>query len=209
MGRRRRAGADPVGRHGHGRPRRGVLAELGFSGDDRMLAAASGTLAAGVLAWGAHRDRDLAQAFLAVASLAVGVGSGWAVLDPSGGVDLIAVASIFAVVEAVALVAERDPFWRRPAAYLADVAEVVTGFVVVLFGAVLVLLAAIDAVGPDAASATALAVLAGGWLAAGLRRRSAFADLGAGLSAVGTVSGSRRGRASPPAPRCSRWRRPS
>ncbi len=149
----------------------GTLAELGFT--TPATAAIAAALAATVLARQARRAQDLAVAFLAVASVAVGALSTFLTADlPSTAVP-VALAAAFAVVEGASLLTRRDPFWRRPLEVVADVAEVAAAVLSVpalVFLAGAPLLDAFDRVDPRPTLATALAVAALGWLTADVRR---------------------------------------
>ena len=152
----------------------GILVELGLTGEVQTVAGPlAGLLAAVVLARQATDARDVNLAFCAFACLAAGVGASLLAADLPAGSTLVAMGGIFVLIEMAALLSARDPFWRRPLAGLADVAEVAaSGFAVFAGGFLLAtpVLVALDALpaGPSVAVAMALAAL--GWLAADMRR---------------------------------------
>lgn len=157
----------------------GVLADLGT---DRGLAALAGCLVAAVVLGREARARhDVALAGLAAGGAVGGLVTTWANAGISAGTTVLSLPVAFLVIEVVALLCERDPFWRHPARGGSALAE--TGAIVVggLWTAGLVLAAPIVETGLDLMSdvpgweprpttAASLAVLAVGWTVAGLRR---------------------------------------
>ncbi len=166
----------------------GTLADLGLAGASAgLLAGLSGLLSAGVLAREAGRRRDLAQAALAVVSLLSGMATAVVAARPDVEQIMIGLPAAFLVIEAVALVATRDHFWRRPAAGLALGAEALAAVATPL-AAVLVLAAPIveDGLGffsdappwqPQPGAALAWSLAAIGWVVAGWRRTTPGRDL--------------------------------
>ena len=161
----------------------GTLAEIGLAGSSAALwAAASGLLSAAVLGREAHQRKDLALVALAATSLLCGAGTAWAAADPSDDVTYLTGPAVFVVLQLLAIVAARDVFWRRPARAVAVVSEVLAALAapIALFWVAIAPLVedGIDFFGDDAGmepapvGATALALLAAGWLLAGWRRQS-------------------------------------
>jgi hypothetical protein len=161
---------------------RAVLEELGLGGRTAaLLAAVTGTVAAGVLGREASRRRDLSLVALAGACLLSSAGTTWANTDPTGAATFLAAAALFVVVQLVTMLGQRDAFWSRPARGLGLAAEGVAAVVATPVAGALLLLApfveeGIDLFGdnppwkPQPAAAMAWALLAGGWLLAAWRR---------------------------------------
>jgi hypothetical protein len=167
----------------------GTFVELGFAGDGRLASAASGVVAAVVLGRLAAARHDVALASLAAAALAVGVADGWFRTEPGAGANATAAAGVFLLTQLGGLVLRRDPFWGRPAGWVALVAEVLAGvatlpLVLLLAAAPLLGIGSGDAGSPS--EALAAGVLAAGWAVAALQRRPA---LGAWQLAAAAVSG--------------------
>lgn len=161
----------------------GTLVELGLAGTAAALSAvASGVLCAVVLGREAHRRKDLALVALAGVSLLSGAGTAWAAADPSDDAALLTWPAVFVVLQLAAIVAARDTFWRRPARGVALLGEVLAALAmpVALFWVAVAPLVeeGIDLLTDDAGmdpwpvGATALALLATGWVLAGWRRQS-------------------------------------
>jgi hypothetical protein len=160
----------------------GVLEELGLGGRGAALAAvASGAIAAVVLGREAARRRDLALVALAGACLTTGAATTWVNTDPSGDATFLAAAALFVLVEAVAMLCQRDVFWGRPAKAVALATETVAAVLATPVAAVLLLLAPFLDGGlepfdhparwqPEPAAALAWSLVAGSWLLAAWRR---------------------------------------
>ena len=130
----------------------------------------------------AHRRHDLTLAALALVTLTVGLGhaASAVTLDEAG--VAVGAAAVFALVEAVALLAERDPFWQRPARAVGAVVELAaTPATIALAGTVALAGLFAGWNDPDATSALAAGLLAAGWLLAD-RRRVVEDDTAIGLS---------------------------
>ena len=179
-------------------PGTGVLAELGLGGHvAALLAVASGAIAAAILGREAARRHDLALVALAGACLTTGAATTWVNASPPRDVSFVAGPALFLLVQAVAMLCQRDPFWGRPARATALLTEVVAGVVAMPFAAAFLLVAPFadegfdlfsDGAGwtPEPAAGLSWALLAGGWLLAGWRRQGPQASPVAALrSAVG------------------------
>ncbi len=165
-----------------GRTGAGVLEELGLGGRSASLVAvASGTAAAAVLGREASRRRDLALVALAGACITTGAVTTWVSTEPSGHATFLAASALFVLVQAVALLVGRDPFWGRPARASAVGAEIGAAALATPVALGLLLVAPFvedrldlfgDAPGwsPQPVAAVAWALLAGGWLLAAWRR---------------------------------------
>jgi hypothetical protein len=104
----------------------GTLTELGLAGRTQLLVtAASGVLAAAVLARQAYLRRDVRLAFLAAASVAIGVGTTGTAAHVSMPAWTVGLAGLFVLLEVAALMVWDDDFWGRPAAVVAEWAETV------------------------------------------------------------------------------------
>ena len=171
----------------------GVLADLGADGG--WLALAGCLLAAVVLGREAQAGHDLALAGLAVAGAVSGLATTWAHAGISGHTTVLSLPAAFLVIEAIALLCERDVFWRHPARGAAGVAEVVAVVVGAAWTAALVVAAPIVETGldlftddlpwrPMPAAGASLAALALAWAVAGLRRRPTAPTLAGALQAV-------------------------
>ncbi|HEX2046210.1 MAG TPA: hypothetical protein VHF27_00495 [Acidimicrobiales bacterium] len=147
----------------------GTMADLGLAGTG-LASALSGSLAAAVLARQAGRGQDLRLAFLALASFGVGLVHAWAGATISAGATALGVAALFVLVEVAALLSVPDPFWRRPLATLADLAEVAALTAVLGAGGVLLAAPFAESFDPQPVWATASALLAAGLLTADIRR---------------------------------------
>jgi hypothetical protein len=161
----------------------GTLTELGLAGTTAALCAlASGVLCAGVLGREAHRTKDIALVALAATSLLCGAGTAWAAADPSDDVTFLTGPAVFIALQLGAMLATRDAFWRRPTRAVALTGEVLAALTmpIALFWIAFAPLMeeGLDLFGddpgehPSPVAATALALLAGGWLLAGWRRQS-------------------------------------
>ena len=157
----------------------GVLADLGFAGDQRLVSFASGTVAAVLLAREAHRDRSYPLAGLAVAAFATGLADGWFATDPSESGNLVGVAALFLLVQLTAAAVRHDPFWSRPATFVTSAFEGAGGLATMwMLGLVAIApLADLDFWGsghdllpPYAEGGAAAALVAAGWIVATLRR---------------------------------------
>jgi hypothetical protein len=152
----------------------GTLAELGLtSRPQQAVALVSGLLAAGVLARQANGRRDLRLAFLALASVAVGIGTAAVAVHVDGHVALLGLAALFVIVELVAFVLYDDDFWGRPLATTAVGAEACAAALTIAGGVALVIAPLFDPLGTamgDVTHGAALALVALGWLAADMRR---------------------------------------
>ncbi|HEX6597071.1 MAG TPA: DUF2157 domain-containing protein [Acidimicrobiales bacterium] len=171
----------------------GTLAELGLIGQGQQLVALlSGLLAAGVLARQGQRRRDLRLAFLALASVVVGVGTTVGAAEVSGKFQLLGVAALFVLVELMALALFDDDFWGRPLATVAEFAEGLAGLAVAGAACIVLVAPLFDVFGngdfldftADRTLAAALLVAALGWLTADIRRAVPATDGRIGLSLV-------------------------
>lgn len=160
-----------------GRIGAGTLGDLGLSGTTLQFAAAgSGLLAAFVLARQADAARDLRLAFLALASLATGLGTSASASHLSGGTQMLGLAGLFVVIELVALLFYEDDFWGRPLARAAFVCEPIAGAATLLAGAALMAAPFFDSLSSgvrshgDVTAGAALLLVALGWLTADARR---------------------------------------
>ncbi|HET9441735.1 MAG TPA: DUF2157 domain-containing protein, partial [Acidimicrobiales bacterium] len=119
----------------------GVLADLGLAGRPAaLLAVVSGAVAAVVLGREAARRHDLALVALAGLALVSGGATTWVAAEPSAHAGYLGAAAAFLVLEAVAVLCERDRFWRRPGRAVAVAAEATAAMLAPLAG--LLLLAA-------------------------------------------------------------------
>lgn len=108
----------------------GTLGDLGLAGASQALGApVAGVLAAWVLAVDAHRRGDVAPAFLAMASVGIGLVTSAVAAEVSFGYWVVGSAAAFLVVEVLALALRHDPFWARPLGGAAAAAEVAAGAV--------------------------------------------------------------------------------
>lgn len=162
---------------------RGVVIDLGLGGRAAALsAAASGAIAAFVLARDANARKDLFSAALAAVSLAIGAGSSWVATSPDGNANILAAAGVFLAIELAAAGAKRDLFWSRLARPAALVSELGALVVAGLSSAVLLLLAPFAETGldlftddagwtPAPSIGIALGLVAIGWFVASWRRQ--------------------------------------
>jgi hypothetical protein len=161
----------------------GTLEELGLVGHGAALVAVlSSGLAAGVLGREAHRAKDLALVALAGLSLASGAATSWVASEPTITSWMLALPSLFVAFEVVAMVSERDDFWRRPARAAGLAAEVAALLAApVAAGTILLSPIAEDGLdlfadgpgwAPQPTMAVAWALVATGWFLASWRRRS-------------------------------------
>lgn len=174
----------------------GVLVELGLAGRTAaLLAVGSGAVAAAVLAREAARERDLALVALAGMCLATGAATTWVNAEPTAEANLLAAPALFVIVQIVAMLCQRDPFWRRPARAVALAGEAVAGLVATPVAVVLILLAPLVEEGldlftdapawqPEPVAGVAWALLAGGWFLAAWRRQPAQPTPAAALRAA-------------------------
>ncbi len=88
--------------------------------------ALSGTIAALVMGWVARRRGEVILLVPATASLAIGVTATWTILDPGVEAGLLGVSATFLLIEVVAALVRRDPFWARPARVASWVVEALT-----------------------------------------------------------------------------------
>lgn len=171
----------------------GVLAELGVDGGWVPLAGC--LLAAVVLGREAQAGHDLGLAGLAVAGAVTGLATTWAHAGISDHTTALALPAAFLVVEAIALLCERDLFWRHPARGAAAAAEVVAIAVGAVWTAALVLAAPLVETGldlfsdappwrPMPSAAASLAALSLAWVLAGLRRGPIAPTLSGAVRAV-------------------------
>ncbi|MBW3557282.1 MAG: hypothetical protein KY454_10150 [Actinobacteria bacterium] len=161
----------------------GVLVELGLAGPSAaLLAVVSGGLAALVLAREASRQRDLALVALAAMCLVSGAATTWANAAPTFDANVLAATAGFLIVQTVAMLCQRDPFWRRPARAVAVAGEVVAGLVAMPLAALILLMAPLveegldlfaDSPGwqPEPVAGVSWGLLACGWMMAAWRRQ--------------------------------------
>jgi hypothetical protein len=162
---------------------RGVVVELGLGGRTAAFsAAASGAIAAFVLARHANARKDLFSAALAAVSLVVGAGSAWVATNPAGDANLLAAAGVFVAIELAAAGAKRDQFWGRMASPVAFAGEVGAFALAGMGSAILLLLAPFAETGldlfsngpgwtPDPSLGVTLGLVALGWFVASWRRQ--------------------------------------
>lgn len=164
----------------------GVLVELGLAGRAQSLTALlTGTVVAVVLAREATARHDLRLAAVAGVSLATGAVTTWVAADPGSDLTFLAAAAVFLAVQLATLVVRHDPFWSRPARWVAGAAEAVVGtYGAAVIAAVVVFTLLPFGYGPpsgDAAGGLGITVVALAWLAAALRRVPAQPPLGSTL----------------------------
>ena len=177
----------------------GVLEELGLGGRPAALVAVvSSTLVAAVLGREAVRRHDLALVALAGACLTTGVATTWVNAGPPREVNFLAGPALFLLVQAVAMLSQRDLFWGRPARAAALVAEAIAAALALPLALGLLLVAPLVDEGfdlfaddpgwtPEPAAGLAWALLAGGWLLSAWRRQGPQpSPLAALRTAVGT-----------------------
>ncbi len=162
----------------------GVLTELGLGGHAAALVAVvSGAAAAVVLGREASRRHDLALVALAGACLTTSAATTWVNASPPQEANLLAGPALLLLVEVVAMLCQRDPFWGRPARASGLLAELIAVVVGAPIAAVLLLIAPLVDGGfglfsngsgwtPEPAAGLAFALLAGGALLAAWRRLS-------------------------------------
>lgn len=156
----------------------GVLAELGLAGRSQsLMALAASALVAVVLTREATIRQDMGLAAIAGVSMASGSAITWIATEPSAELTLTALAAVFLLSEVTALLLRRDPFWSRPARWLAAAIEVTAATVGSALAAVGFLgLVYVFLVGPGETSlahmtaAVSLTLVALAWLVAALRR---------------------------------------
>src|SRR4051812_1889158 len=102
----------------------GTVADLGLAGAAATSAAASGVVAAVVLARQSRRRHDVRLALLALASVAVGLVTSAAGAALPASTDGLGLGAEFLTIEVAALLGHDDPFWGRPLAGLAGLAEI-------------------------------------------------------------------------------------
>lgn len=108
----------------------GVLTELGLGGHAAAVAAlATGGLAALVLGRVATQRHDLSLVALAGTCITTGAATTWVNAAPPRPAWLVAGPALVLLVEVVALLCRRDPFWARPARAAACGAEIVAAVV--------------------------------------------------------------------------------
>ncbi|HEX2023301.1 MAG TPA: hypothetical protein VHF00_01220 [Acidimicrobiales bacterium] len=158
-------------------PGSGTLIELGLAGGSQVLGApVAGLLAAWMLAAEAHRRREPVLAFLAMASVVIGLVTSALAANLDAGDWAVGLAAAFLVVEVVALGLRRDPFWARPVAAAGAAAEVAAGAVTaVTVQAAVVYGPAWTSVSPvpggrDEMVGLSFTLVALAWVAADLRR---------------------------------------
>jgi hypothetical protein len=170
-------------------PGRSVLDALGLAGADAQAGAAvAGGLAAVVLGREATRLLSPGLAGLGLLAALIGLGTTWFAGDPSLSATVVGLAALFVLAELAAEAVADDPFWGPVAAATAAVGEVLAlPGVVASVGWVL----AAPLLEGDGyhVTATALAVLAAGWVLSATRRAAPAAPLSvAVLCAVGAVA---------------------
>lgn len=161
----------------------GVLVDLGLAGPTAaLLAVVSGAGAAAVLAREASRQRDLALVALAGMCLVTGAATTWVNAAPSREANMLAAPALFVIIQSVAMLCQRDAFWRRPARAVALFGEAAVAMVATPLAVVLLLVAPVVEEGldlfsdapawrPEPLAGVAWALLAGGWLLAAWRRQ--------------------------------------
>ena len=142
---------------------------LGVAGVRGVAALAVGLVAAVVLAVEARRTERPALLVVALAAAGVGVAALRAEVEPAPGGDLLGLAGVLLGAELAAVLVRRDPFWRRPLARAALVAEVVVAAALPVLALSAVLTFVWD---PDGRPAVALAGVVAGlaWWLADVRR---------------------------------------
>lgn len=172
----------------------GTLADLGLAGAGPAAAAVTGALSAFVLARQARAHDDLRLAFLALVSVVVALLGAWfgvALPAGSGGVGL---AALFVSAEVAALLGSGDPFWARPLALAARLAEAPAGAAAFCSGVVLLAAPFAGSFRPEPVWSVAMALLGLGFIVADGRRYGATARpfraalLGGGSWAPATVA---------------------
>lgn len=179
-----------------GVPGIGVLTDFGLAGDANAVAAVvSGAAAAIVLAREATARRDLGLAAAAALSFLSSGAVTWGSSSLSSDQTAVAVASLFLLVQLATLATRDDPFWARPARWVAGTSEIVAAVVGGTASLVFLVAAPIVDEGLDImsdaapwnaepAAAMAFGILAAGWLVAGVRRTSLRGSAPAALAAA-------------------------
>jgi hypothetical protein len=173
----------------------GTLIELGLAGGAAsMLALVSGVVCAAVLVREAHERKDLALVAAAATCLVCGASTAWAAADPSTDVALLTAPAVFVALELAAVLAVRDPFWRRPGRWVATAAEVIAAGAALLTLAFVALAPIVDEGldlfgdnppwQPDPVAAAAFGLLAVAWLLGGWRRQSPKPTVAAAVRAA-------------------------
>jgi hypothetical protein len=170
-------------------PGRSVLEPLGLAGTTAEAGAAlAGVLAAAVLGREAAHRLSPGLAGIGFLSALVGLGTTWLASDPSLAATAVGLAALFVLVELAAWAVADDGFWSPVSAATAAVGEALA-LPAVVAAAGWVLAAPILEGDPHRATATALAVLAGGWVVSAARRTSPAPALSvAVLCGVATVA---------------------
>jgi hypothetical protein len=150
-----------------------VVVRLGLTTDSWWgVPALTGVAAGAVLVVLAHRRRDLTDFVLGLVVAAVGVGAGWADLEPTGATVTLGPAALLVLVELTAMALRRDPFWSQPLDATAIVAEVLTGTAIATASLMLFDLEwYVDVLAEPGRIAAALALGAVGWFVADMRRQ--------------------------------------
>ena len=114
------------------RVRPGVLTGLGLAattesltGIARLAPLTSGLLCTAVLLAIAHRRKDLTFVVLGAGTMAVGVTTTFALVKPGASSIWPGVALLFLLTEVIAACLRHDPFWVKPARWLANGAEAI------------------------------------------------------------------------------------
>jgi hypothetical protein len=150
----------------------GVMQAIGIHG--AAVTWTTSLAAAAVLAWRAETDHSLPLATLAIASAALGGVRAMASSHLSLEDSVLGIASLFVLVETLALAVAADRFWRRPLAALAVVVEVPVWAGSVLLAGFGIIFVAADPAASHSWHINDLAgpllVAAAGWFIADMRR---------------------------------------
>jgi len=170
---------------------REVAEEIGvLAGTPWYLSIAAGLISAGVIARAAQRRNEPALAIIGLAALVAHGIAAWSAATVPTVVEVLAIPSLFLLVEVGALLAKRDAFWREPGNVVGLIAEVMAIVPTAVAAVTGILFIALDGE-PDGLTAIACAITGLAWVVAGIRHeRWELAPLAAiwGLTAVGVAT---------------------
>ncbi|MDP1792629.1 MAG: hypothetical protein Q8K63_00720, partial [Acidimicrobiales bacterium] len=157
-----------------------------------------GLAAGGVLAYRARKTESVDLALTAVALVVFGMVHTALAARVGEVTGLLGGASAFVLVETLALYAQSDRFWRKPAAIVVGCAEVLAAFVYIPVSVAVIVLSFMTDSGANAGMALALLTVGAGVLIADARRATIVprpllggneAGFAAGLIAMATTAG--------------------